>query len=620
MSKSVTVVIVSYHTGPILARVIESVLKQENLEELVIVDNGNPEEVTEKLLKLSEENPKIQIMTGHGNIGFASGCNLGASKAKGSYLLMLNPDCMLVEPDTLSKAVEYMKAEPEAWLLGCRMRMPDGSLHKGNKRNLLTPKVLFMQGSGFHRLIHFSGFVGINIKEEESETEPHFVPAISGAFMLMNLARFRDIGGMDEKYFFHVEDLDLCMRIYKKGGKILYVPEIQPIHFRSSSKVSSLFVQKHKTLGLLRYFKKHYENPRPPHYPKAFHPLRYRFTILLIYLQLWLNRFLIIMRSAYDKNKSNSKLHREKKIQELLNEETTLEKLSLKKHEPVFLTGSTGNVGINILRRLIANNIETHALFHFSAINIDKPNLNWVHGDLATGFLNLENVNAKTLISTTEIWNLPESLSKFEEIGIKRLVCFSCTSLDGKAETKNIYEKNVVEKLEWGEKMVVQECTRLGIEFTILRPTMIYGYGLDHNVSRIANFIKKLHFFPVYGGATGLRQPVHSEDLAIAALKIINKPKTHGKTYDLPGKTSISYKDMLKKIFPFTGKKERIFKVSFLPYVFDLTSFFVGKKGINGDMARRMNHDLAFDGSEAKKDFAFKSREFLNDGKKDLGL
>ena len=93
----VTVVMVSYRTGPVLAQAIDAVLApdQTGVGELILVDNGNPPEVASALAHRGDADPRLRLISGHGNVGYARGCNLGAREARGRYLLLLNPDCCL---------------------------------------------------------------------------------------------------------------------------------------------------------------------------------------------------------------------------------------------------------------------------------------------------------------------------------------------------------------------------------------------------------------------------------------------------------------------------------------------------------------------------------------------
>ena len=136
----VSVIMVSYWTGPVLNAAIESVLasNQEGVIELIVVNNGNPPSVIEELVRLSIADPRLILISGHGNVGFARGCNIGADHARGSYLLLLNPDCCLT-PGAIPTLLAETEALGNDWMLGCHVLNPDGSAQRGSRRALLTP-------------------------------------------------------------------------------------------------------------------------------------------------------------------------------------------------------------------------------------------------------------------------------------------------------------------------------------------------------------------------------------------------------------------------------------------------------------------------------------------------
>jgi GT2 family glycosyltransferase len=94
--------------------------------------------------------------------------------------------------------------------------------------------------------------------------ETHAVPAISGAFMALRRADYARLGGLDEGYFLHVEDLDFCKRVHDAGGTIVCVPSVRVTHALSTSDVSSCFVERCKARGFLRYFRKHFARNTNP--------------------------------------------------------------------------------------------------------------------------------------------------------------------------------------------------------------------------------------------------------------------------------------------------------------------------------------------------------------------
>ncbi|MCH2038828.1 MAG: glycosyltransferase family 2 protein, partial [Rickettsiales bacterium] len=223
--QSISVVMVSYHTGDVLWRSIDSVLKAEGLKELIIVDNGNPEEITHEIKQLSEKDQRVSLLTGHGNIGFAAANNLGASHTTGNYIVFLNPDCII--PDyTFNEGMNALEADTDNFMVGARITNLDGSEQAGSRRNLLTPTVAIVEGLYLHNFLPKSILPRIHCHDIKQSKPFSEVPAISGAFMMLRKETFDKVGGMDEGYFLHVEDLDFCLQINKLGGKIIHLSHV----------------------------------------------------------------------------------------------------------------------------------------------------------------------------------------------------------------------------------------------------------------------------------------------------------------------------------------------------------------------------------------------------------
>jgi hypothetical protein len=104
-------------------------------------------------------------------------------------------------------------------------------------------------------------FMSINRHTEPEPAGPVPMDAVSGALMYMSASSFRRLGGFDEGYFLHVEDLDLCRRAEADGGSVIYTPHASALHFGATSDAPSLFVEKHKGAGFNRYFRKYAETP-----------------------------------------------------------------------------------------------------------------------------------------------------------------------------------------------------------------------------------------------------------------------------------------------------------------------------------------------------------------------
>jgi GT2 family glycosyltransferase len=271
MNNTVSVVMITYHTGPALLESIPLVLAQENLQELVLINNGNPPEEEERLKKLAAENPKVKFITGHGNIGFAAGCNLGVKNAVGEYVLLLNPDCLLPE-NCFNKIIEELNNHKNAWVAGCRLLNIDGTEQVGGRRNLLTLWLAFVES--FNLYILFPGLKRMNLHDKPVPDNTIEMPAISGAFMFMKREIYNKLGGMDEGYFLHVEDMDFCYQVNKAGGRLIYIPSVEVKHYLSTSgEASSEFIERHKANGFIRYFEKNFKDKYPAFILKTFYML-----------------------------------------------------------------------------------------------------------------------------------------------------------------------------------------------------------------------------------------------------------------------------------------------------------------------------------------------------------
>jgi len=258
-----SVVMVSYHTGPVLIESLRACLTQAQVDRVILVDNGNQPETLDSVRALAGDDRRVVIVSGHGNVGFSRGCNIGARHATGNYLLLLNPDCVL-RPGVIRRGIDVFADHADAAALTVRIENTDGTEQRGGRRNLMTPWTCVVEQFRLDRLMpHHPHFQRMNLNETEPLAQVTPVPCISGAFMLMPRHVFDAVGGMDEDYFLHVEDVDFCMRLQKRGGLILYVPDAAVTHVKSTSHVFPLVVEWHKSVSATKYFRKHFR----PQYP-----------------------------------------------------------------------------------------------------------------------------------------------------------------------------------------------------------------------------------------------------------------------------------------------------------------------------------------------------------------
>lgn len=284
---------------------------------------------------------------------------------------------------------------------------------------------------------------------------------------------------------------------------------------------------------------------------------------------------------------------------------------------PVAILGASGQIGGFLMRRLAGEAAVALARRPRSVAQVSGIPVVPLGAD---GGLPALDPAPWASISTLPIWALEDFVAPLAGQGVRRLVCFSTSSIEGKAGTRSAGERATVDRVRRGEMAVARACADHGVGLTVLRPTLIYGAGRDRTISAAARFIQRHGFYPVAGAARGLRQPVHADDLAAAALGALDSPATVGLTYFLGGGETLPYRDMIARIFTMLDRPVRIVRVPFLAPVLSVAGAILPGSELTGDVARRMNRDLAFDDGVAGRDFGYAPRAFLAGGRADLGL
>ncbi|MBW3558179.1 MAG: NAD-dependent epimerase/dehydratase family protein [Proteobacteria bacterium] len=272
----------------------------------------------------------------------------------------------------------------------------------------------------------------------------------------------------------------------------------------------------------------------------------------------------------------------------------------------VLVLGATSLIGRFALPRLIAAGVSVRAVSRRPGG--DGAELVWVQADIQAPDLVLP--PAKAALSLSPIWLLPTALPALKRAGVTRLVAFSSTSRFTKAQSPEPEEREVARRLAEGEAALAAFCEAEGIGWTVLRPTLIYAEGHDANVSRMARLIARFGVFPLAGEGGGLRQPVHADDLATAAIEALRRPESLNRSYDLPGGETLTYRAMVVRIFHGLGRRPRILTVPPRLWRLGLELARSFLPGVNPAMGARMDADLAFDSAPALRDLGWRPRPF----------
>lgn len=221
--------------------------------ELVVVDNASDDGSIAALTNIRD--PRLRILPMHHNAGFAVACNHGAASTSQPWLLFLNPDALLAA-DTLAQTRVILTAQDQIGVLGVDVRDTDGRPESAARRR--DPTLARMLYTQLARFPGFGRFAARGLELPPRDEELSGVDAVSGAFMLLPRSVFKQIGGFDEGYFLHAEDLDLCRRVRAQGWRVAIANRIAITHVQgTSSGRRPWFVIWHKHRSLWRYFAQH---------------------------------------------------------------------------------------------------------------------------------------------------------------------------------------------------------------------------------------------------------------------------------------------------------------------------------------------------------------------------
>jgi nucleoside-diphosphate-sugar epimerase len=277
----------------------------------------------------------------------------------------------------------------------------------------------------------------------------------------------------------------------------------------------------------------------------------------------------------------------------------------LMRHALVF--GASGQIGAALLDRLEQSGWRITAVSR--AQHNDRPGLRWVRGDFdSAGGLPGE---ADAIFSCGPLDHFARWYAR-ASIHCARVLAFGSTSIDAKRGSSDPGERAIAARLREGERTVFDSAAARGAHATLLRPTLVYGAGRDHTLTRIATLARRWGRFVLPRDACGKRQPVHVGDLADAVFAACDAPATHGNAYALPGGETLAYRDMVARVLSVLDPPPRLYEVPSPVFTVALLGArALGRVGGFGDAAvARMRSDLVFDIAPATRDFGYAPRVF----------
>ena len=269
--------------------------------------------------------------------------------------------------------------------------------------------------------------------------------------------------------------------------------------------------------------------------------------------------------------------------------------------------GASGQIGAPLLERL--GDAGWRVLAVSREARSDAPGRHWLQGDFARMPALPAAVDAVFSCGPLDLF-----ARWYEAAGLHcpRVVAFGSTSASTKQDSRYEAERELACRLLGTEARLHAAAEARGAAATLLRPTLVYGAGRDATLTRIAAMARRWGRFVLPARAEGLRQPVHVDDLAAAALAACEAQAAHGRAYDLPGGERLPYREMVARVLACVEPRPALHALA-MPVFLSLLRL-AQARGIAGGLGpgavARMREDLVFDAAPAARDFAYAPREF----------
>lgn len=246
----ISIIILTYNTADITLACLSSLITHYQKEiqlgvyEIIVVDNASADNTGDAITKLYGNQDSIKLLKNEKNLGFAKACNLASQQAKGRYLFFLNSDTE-VKDRGIQSMVDYLDKQQDVSVLGAR-------LIDNYKKPELSAGIFLSLGNILFLLLGFERLGFLRFAPEKLTT----VDWVSGGAMLIRKEVFDTLHGFDEHFFMYVEDMELCYRVQKAHGTVVYFPEMTILHKKHGS-ADRGFAIIHIYQGIRYFFKKH---------------------------------------------------------------------------------------------------------------------------------------------------------------------------------------------------------------------------------------------------------------------------------------------------------------------------------------------------------------------------
>ena len=579
----VAVIIVNYNSGAFLKQCLVSLRQSTIPLEIVVIDNGSSDGSADFVSKASKESD-CQLIRNSTNLGFAVAVNQGVKSTTAEDVLLINPDC-IVQPHSVAGLKLAMQRE-DCGAVGGLVFGFDGREQAGCRRRDPTfsrsvVKLLGKLGVRF-------GLMGVDLTTEALPESPIQVDAVSGAFMMIRRESFDAIGGMDEGYFLHFEDLDLCRRLRNAGMSILFIPTVSVLHCQGVSGRKRPFrVEWHKHIGMCRYRLKFSQAPRISHWVfRLFVGVHLIWRVCCLVLKdKWKIRRPASGRGASSLTATNA---------------------------GTLVLGGRNDVAEYLVPRLLGLARSVLVLSRAPESTISCRSAAVLHPEYLDKVPDDDLPLLEDVICTIPIWHLSRYEGVLRRCGVRRLVAFSSTSITTKTDSMDQREQDAARRLQDGERWLKSFCRSNDVACLIVRPTIIYGGHYNRSLRLVQKMIRILGVFPFVISEMGTRQPIHADDLAQIAVGWINSKATGVEVVSVAGRDVLSNRLLMELLFRSVGRKLCMLPVRarYVQIFLQCGSWVFGGLLPSPAAIDRLAIDLGQSNDEAIEKFNFSARSF----------
>ena len=273
----------------------------------------------------------------------------------------------------------------------------------------------------------------------------------------------------------------------------------------------------------------------------------------------------------------------------------------------VLVTGATGFTGSRVVPLLLQSGYQVRCLTRatsdlslLSALTVE-----WAIGDLSnpeTLAAALRGVDALVNIASLGFGHADSILRSAKEAGVRRAIFISTTAIFTQL---NAGSKSI--------RLAAEEAIQAsGLDYTILRPTMIYGGPRDRNMWRLIRLLRISPIMPIFGDGESLQQPIFVDDVAQAVLRALQTNVTIGKSYNIAGKAPLAYNQVIDTVASALGRRIWKLHLPYMPIVrlLQFTERIGLRLPIKAEQVLRLNENKAFSNEDAQRDFGFSPRGF----------